>query len=111
MTWEEIGAKVAQVTSNGFLARLHTALLTAAVALVGWVLHTVSDHTSQLSGLTTSIHDLADAIRDHDQAQEASIGALVNVQSEQGREISALQQAERDREMREGVTPRGPRRD
>ena len=109
MTFGGFGERLSRATSNGALARIQTALLAAAVAIGGWFLHTTSDNTAQISSLHTEVDDhaksieaevqnLADTIKEHNRAVDASIGHIINAEQQQAAEISALQQAMRDRE-------------
>lgn len=83
-------------------------MITGSASGIGWLISTTNEHTKQLTALTEDIHNLVEVETDFRNHTDSDIGKIVNVQEQQDREISALQQAMRDREANDRALHTGP---
>jgi hypothetical protein len=100
----------ARRTASGLLGKspLIGVAVTAILGLSGWTLHTISDHSRQLSGIEQKVDDLTVAVRDHNTSVDTAINKLTTDQQAQGQEIARLEGQE-DRQPHFEPRPDPPR--
>lgn len=83
--------------SGNLPTKIFVTVLTAGISGGGgWLVSTTVNDHSAISALTEDVHNLVGAVRDSKGSADSAIGRIVNIQEQQDREISRLEQAMRD---------------
>ena len=102
MTFDQGVNKVADLAENPWFKIIVGPVFVALVVAAAFgLLATLQDHSTTLAKMSVTLQDLSEGQKEIKQTVETKIGTIVDVQSEQRAEISALQQSIKDGPLRE----------